>query len=316
MGLVNKIAKAGMGIIPILAPVVVNAQALHIYTSLPNDLVRGETYQVDVKLDSTEFPNAEISSANWRVYIPGIFTPVDPIAQLPYSNNPSDSPNDFYYTFLMDSPPFEEVSTILIPKYGGYQLEGNSRSLANPIHAPSNRVGDLENIFVRVNDDVPVGYREAVNNVVNSGFSRPDNFGLYGAFIYDTNGSEYTKGNGSLTIFNPGFNIHAFHGDTDDDGDVDLTDLGILAGNYEINEGATWSMGNFDNDGDVDLTDLGILAGNYGSGVQQAMIDFQRIRDIPEPSGLVLLVGGMAGALAKRRGREEREYSERERKGK
>ncbi len=64
-------------------------------------------------------------------------------------------------------------------------------------------------------------------------------------------------------------------------GDVDLSDLGQLAGNYETNEGATWSMGNFDNDGDVDLTDLGQLAGNYESGVAQAMADFEIIRDVP-----------------------------------
>ena len=52
------------------------------------------------------------------------------------------------------------------------------------------------------------------------------------------------------------------------------------------------------------MADLGLLAGNYESGVAQAMIDFERIRDIPEPSGLVLLIGGMAGALVKRRGRK------------
>ncbi len=108
---------------------------------------------------------------------------------------------------------------------------------------------------------------------------------------------------GNLVRDRQSFNIHAFPGDTDDDGDVDLSDLGQLAGNYETNEGATWSMGNFDNDGDVDLTDLGILAGNYGSGVQQAMADFQRI--VPEPSAvyvlpLIALGAGIIGGLERR----------------
>jgi len=53
-------------------------------------------------------------------------------------------------------------------------------------------------------------------------------------------------------------------GDTDKDGDVDLVDLGALAGHYGMTSGATWAMGDTDGDGDVDLGDLGALAGNYG----------------------------------------------------
>jgi hypothetical protein len=56
-------------------------------------------------------------------------------------------------------------------------------------------------------------------------------------------------------------------GDTDCDGDVDLADLGALAGAYGTTSGATWEQGDFDGDGDVDLVDLGALAGNYGYGV-------------------------------------------------
>jgi hypothetical protein len=56
-------------------------------------------------------------------------------------------------------------------------------------------------------------------------------------------------------------------GDTDHDGDVDLIDLGNLAGGYGLTGGATWEQGDFDGDGDVDLVDLGTLAGNYGYGV-------------------------------------------------
>ena len=56
-------------------------------------------------------------------------------------------------------------------------------------------------------------------------------------------------------------------GDTNHDSDVDLADLGNLAGAYGTTSGATWEQGDFDGDGDVDLPDLGTLAGNYGYGV-------------------------------------------------
>jgi outer membrane protein assembly factor BamB len=58
-------------------------------------------------------------------------------------------------------------------------------------------------------------------------------------------------------------------GDANEDGMVNVGDLGILAGNY----GSTfdpsidaWSKGDFNGDGAVNVGDLGILAGNYGYG--------------------------------------------------
>jgi 6-phosphogluconolactonase (cycloisomerase 2 family) len=50
-------------------------------------------------------------------------------------------------------------------------------------------------------------------------------------------------------------------GDLDGDGDVDLSDLGILLASYGIDDG-----GDLDGDGDTDLADLGILLANYGFG--------------------------------------------------
>lgn len=90
----------------------------------------------------------------------------------------------------------------------------------------------------------------------------------------------------------------AIPGDCDGDGDVDLTDLAILAGHY----GATAppmlgpAEGNFDGDGDVDLTDLALLAQNYGYGTMTA---------VPEPASL-LLVAMVGGAMAIRRQRSRR----------
>jgi uncharacterized protein (DUF2141 family) len=60
-------------------------------------------------------------------------------------------------------------------------------------------------------------------------------------------------------------------GDANGDGEVDVSDLGILAANYGLTAGADWSMGDFNTDGTVDVSDLGILAANYGTGERAAM---------------------------------------------
>lgn len=59
----------------------------------------------------------------------------------------------------------------------------------------------------------------------------------------------------------------AICGDTDHDGDVDLSDLAQLLGHYGTTSGATYEDGDFDYDGDVDLSDLAELLGNYGTSV-------------------------------------------------
>ncbi len=53
-------------------------------------------------------------------------------------------------------------------------------------------------------------------------------------------------------------------GDADEDGDVDLTDLGSLLSNYGVLSGATRAQGDLDGDGDVDLSDLGELLAAFG----------------------------------------------------
>lgn len=52
-------------------------------------------------------------------------------------------------------------------------------------------------------------------------------------------------------------------GDIDNDGDVDLGDLGLFLANYGCTSGCGPS--DLDGDGDVDLADLGLLLGVYGS---------------------------------------------------
>jgi hypothetical protein len=55
-------------------------------------------------------------------------------------------------------------------------------------------------------------------------------------------------------------------GDANDDGAVDVGDLGILAANYGKSSGAKFMEGDFNEDNKVDVGDLGILAANYGTG--------------------------------------------------
>jgi hypothetical protein len=69
-------------------------------------------------------------------------------------------------------------------------------------------------------------------------------------------------------------------GDTNNDGMVDVGDLGILAANYgQINR--TCAQGDFNDDGLVDVGDLGILAAHYDEGTS-ALADFNT--DYPGPS--------------------------------
>jgi len=83
-----------------------------------------------------------------------------------------------------------------------------------------------------------------------------------GTFAYDED-ALVTR---PIYYLNSGDPKKLFGGDADLDGDVDLDDLGVLAGNYGETEGMVWGDGDFDGDRDVDLDDLGILAGNYERG--------------------------------------------------
>jgi hypothetical protein len=86
----------------------------------------------------------------------------------------------------------------------------------------------------------------------------------------------------------------AWPGDANNDGAVDVIDLGILATNYDTASGATWAMGDFNGDGAVDVIDLGILATNYDWVGAPAGA-------VPEPATLVLLTAGAAAVRPKRR---------------
>ncbi|MEQ9460892.1 MAG: family 16 glycosylhydrolase [Phycisphaeraceae bacterium] len=72
-------------------------------------------------------------------------------------------------------------------------------------------------------------------------------------------------------------------GDATGDGQVNLTDLSILASNFGSTE-AAWSLGDFSGEGEVNLVDLSLLASNFG----------QTTADLPEPGTLTLSLLALA----------------------
>jgi hypothetical protein len=87
-------------------------------------------------------------------------------------------------------------------------------------------------------------------------------------------------------------------GDANRDGAVNVTDLGILATNWQSTSGG-WGEGNFSgtqNDTDVNVTDLGILATNWqGSATAPA------IAAVPEPTTVVLGLLSSVALFCRRR---------------
>jgi len=77
-------------------------------------------------------------------------------------------------------------------------------------------------------------------------------------------------------------------GDADNDGMVDVGDLGILAGHWGCLSGATWRDGDFNADGAINVGDLGVLAGWWGWSAAPPPTA------VPEPSAGLLLLGMMA----------------------
>ncbi|MFP4355404.1 MAG: hypothetical protein ACLFUJ_09825 [Phycisphaerae bacterium] len=106
-----------------------------------------------------------------------------------------------------------------------------------------------------------------------------------------------------------------WNSDANVDGEVGIGDLGILAGNYGLENSPAWSMGDFNGDGTVGIGDLGILAGNYGKSILPPAVltidqpsNGQIQRDeaalMPEPltaGAMAMAVGGLCGYLRRRK---------------
>ncbi len=102
---------------------------------------------------------------------------------------------------------------------------------------------------------------------------------------------------------------YSYYGDANLDGQVDISDLGSLATNWQTS--GVWTGGDFDYSGFVDISDLGKLASNWQAGVgsasgpsfDQALASLGLAgASVPEPAGLVLAsLAGLAAARRKRR---------------
>jgi len=95
--------------------------------------------------------------------------------------------------------------------------------------------------------------------------------------------------------------IQAHAGDANNDGAVDVIDLGVLATNYDktgLPTSATdpfgagsWKLADFNNDGNVDVIDLGVLATNYDWAGAPATAA------VPEPGSAAMFVMGALALL-------------------
>ncbi|HEY7090061.1 MAG TPA: PEP-CTERM sorting domain-containing protein, partial [Tepidisphaeraceae bacterium] len=97
----------------------------------------------------------------------------------------------------------------------------------------------------------------------------------------------------------------ALAGDTNLDGVVDATDLGNLALAWETN--GHWAGGDFDYNGIVDVNDLALMAANWqGSGAMPtAALGLPDVSAVPEPGGLMLVLGGLVAVLSNARRRSQ-----------
>ncbi len=100
------------------------------------------------------------------------------------------------------------------------------------------------------------------------------------------------------------YDITRVDGDANGDLKVSLSDLTILATNYDSGPGRTWYQGDFSGDGEVTLADLTMLATTYGfdgTGGMPTPLTSDFAEGVPEPSTMLLLAAAGPALLARRR---------------
>ncbi len=111
---------------------------------------------------------------------------------------------------------------------------------------------------------------------------------------------------------------YTYAGDANLDGQVDISDLGALATNWQT--GSLWTGGDFNYDGFVDISDLGMLATNWQLGVGSPLrpsfdealssIGLSGV-SVPEPSAIALLAGAASLRRRPRSRKSDRDSRER-----
>lgn len=226
-------------------------------------------YKIEVRADTTAFPDEKFRRATWAFYIPdGLeFT----FGQIPDPiNNPSRSLDDFFFDFLMDDA-YNYVD--VTPSNGGVVgwqkiLGDNTRGTMSVSDGPAN-----------VNDKVVGEYMFKVSPIA---VRRETNAMLSAVSITDTTGLQYKVSNHNLTIENQKFRI-VDDVRADFTGEMGKRDGRVNAYDSEVFEacstgpGISYDVANlpagcevaplpngkmpmdFDEDGDVDQSDFGVF---------------------------------------------------------
>jgi fibronectin-binding autotransporter adhesin len=148
-----------------------------------------------------------------------------------------------------------------------------------------------------------------VLSILDAGFDQSPRFS--GGQIRTTNADDPAKGLGwkddttakQVTVG------YTYYGDANLDGQVDVTDLGALATNWQTS--SPWAGGDFNYDGFVDVSDLGALATNWQLGVGNplgpgsldaalASVGLGNV-SVPEPSVIGLTLIGLSVLRRRRR---------------
>ncbi len=108
-------------------------------------------------------------------------------------------------------------------------------------------------------------------------------------------GQFYDDANGVLQL------LATAPGDANGDLIVNISDFGLLAGNF--NQPGSWEQGDFNGDGVTNITDFGLLAANFNGDFNTLMAAAAElgITTIPEPATATLLGVVVCGLAAKRR---------------
>ena len=137
---------------------------------------------------------------------------------------------------------------------------------------PKNNIPDIEQLELPGHGEFLLSQAEGINNrgqiVVSGQFAEPSSY----------NGRDH------VIILTPLSTL--LMGDANDDGSVNVVDLGILATNYGAPGVAMWADADFNGDHTVDVSDLGILATEYGNPAAQS---------VPEPATAGLLTAFVCG---------------------